>query len=111
MRTFRQAMAFLAICAAAGGAVAQQADAPAPERVCFSTTETRDNILTHKLADPFALLRAQAAEHRADAISVKLCQVGPTFIYEIDLLRRDGRLIHTRVDARSGQPAEAPAHR
>ncbi|MCC0005158.1 MAG: PepSY domain-containing protein [Methylobacteriaceae bacterium] len=55
------------------------------------------------LADPFALLRAQAAEQRAEAIAVKLCRQGDVYVYEIDLLRRDGRLIHSRVDARSGR--------
>ncbi len=89
--------------AATGGAMAEDIDRPVPERACFNAPETREKILAHGLADPFALLRAQAAEQRADPISVKLCRHGDVFIYEIDLLRRDGRLVHSRVDARSGR--------
>ncbi|MCC0002447.1 MAG: PepSY domain-containing protein [Methylobacteriaceae bacterium] len=90
---------------AAGGAAAQDDNRPVPERACFSAPETREKILANGLADPFALLRAQAAEQRAEAIAVKLCRQGDVYVYEIDLLRRDGRLIHSRVDARSGRPA------
>ena len=45
---------------------------------------------------------SHAAEQRAEPIAVKLCRHGDSYVYEIDLLRRDGRLIHSRVDARSG---------
>ena len=90
---------------AAGGAVAQDDNRPVPERACFSAPETREKILANGLADPFALLRSQAAEQRAEPIAVKLCRQGDAYVYEIDLLRRDGRLIHSRVDARSGRPA------
>lgn len=91
--------------AAASGAAAEDVSRPVPERACFNAPETREKILAHGLADPFALLRAQAAEQRADPIAVKLCRQGDAFVYEIDLLRRDGRLIHSRVDARSGRLA------
>ncbi len=89
--------------AAAGAAAAEDVNRPVPERACFNAPETREKILAHGLADPFALLRAQAAEQHADPIAVKLCRHGDVFVYEIDLLRRDGRLIHSRVDARSGR--------
>ncbi|MFV0279228.1 MAG: PepSY domain-containing protein [Rhodoblastus sp.] len=87
----------------AQGASAEDIDRPPPERACFNAPETREKILANGLADPFALLRAQAAEQRAEAIAVKLCRIGDAYVYEIDLLRRDGRLIHSRLDARSGR--------
>ena len=88
--------------AAAGGAAADDVNRPTPDRACFSPPETREKILANGLADPFALLRAQASEQRAEPIAVKLCRHGDVYVYEIDLLRRDGRLIHSRIDARSG---------
>lgn len=88
---------------AAGGAAAEDVSRPVPERACFNAPETREKILANSLADPFALLRAQASEQRAEPIAVKLCRIGDSYVYEIDLLRRDGRLIHSRLDARSGR--------
>ena len=87
---------------AASTVSAQDLSRPVPEKSCFNAPETREKILANGLADPFALLRAQAAEQRAEPIAVKLCRHGDSYVYEIDLLRRDGRLIHSRVDARSG---------
>lgn len=104
MRILGIPLLFLAM-SAAGGAVAEDVNRPVPDRACFSAPETREKILANGLADPFALLRAQAAEQRAEPIAVKLCRQGDIYIYEIDLLRRDGRLIHSRVDAHSGRPA------
>jgi len=89
--------------AAAGGATADDVSRTVPDRACFKAPETREKILANGLADPFALLRAQASEQRAEPIAVKLCRVGDVYVYEIDLLRRDGRLIHSRIDARSGR--------
>jgi hypothetical protein len=93
---------FFAVAAVLLGGGAAFAD-PAP-RVCYSAAETRQRILDDKLAEPFALMRAQASEHRADAIGVKLCRNAAALVYEIDLLRRDGRLIHSRLDAATGKP-------
>ena len=88
---------------AAGGVAADDVNRPVPERACFNAPETHEKIQANGLADPFALLRAQAAAQGAEPIAVKLCRHGDLFVYEIDLLRRDGRLIHSRVDARSGR--------
>ncbi len=97
--------------AVAGKAVADDVSRPVPERACFNAPETREKILANGLADPFAILRAQAAEQRAEPIAVKLCRHGDAFVYEVDLLRRDGRLIHSRIDARSGRlTAEQKRH-
>ncbi len=73
-------------------------------RTCYSAAETREKIAADKLAEPFPLMRAQAGEHHAEAIAVRLCSVASALVYEIDLLRRDGRLIHTSLDAVTGKP-------
>ncbi len=102
MRFLRLPLLALAI-AAAGGVAAEEVNRPVPERACFNAPETHEKIIANGLADPFALLRARAAEEKAEPIAVKLCRHGDMLVYEIDLLRRDGRLIHSRVDARSGR--------
>ena len=109
MRPARKLLPLLTLVAfaasAAAPAIAQMA-IPAP-RTCFSAAETREKIVADKLAEPFPLMRGQAAEHRAEAIGVRLCSGGDGLVYEIDLLRKDGRLIHTILDAATGKPAAA----
>ena len=112
MRPAPTILAFIGLLVGGGAAVAEDAAARAPAeraRTCYSAAETREKIAAAKLAEPFPLMRSQAAEHRAEAIGVKLCSVPPGLapsglVYEIDLLRRDGRLIHSRLDAASGKP-------
>jgi uncharacterized membrane protein YkoI len=77
---------------------------PAQEHVCFSTAETREKILSHELPEPFHALRGAAARLRAEAIGVKLCRWQEELIYEMSLLRHDGRVIHVLMNAKTGQP-------
>ena len=106
MRPAALLLILLTIGPPAGPALAADGEAAAvqPARTCYSASETREKIASAKLAEPFPLMRAQAAEHRAEAIGVKLCRVPAGLVYEIDLLRRDGRLIHTKLDAATGKP-------
>ncbi len=73
------------------------------ERTCFSAAESRNRIVGGGLADPFGIMRAKSRELRAEAISVRLCQIGPALVYEIDFLRPDGRLLHAYFEASSGK--------
>jgi uncharacterized membrane protein YkoI len=77
---------------------------PDQERVCFSTAETRDKILTHGLFEPFHAMRSAAGRLQAEALGVKLCRRSEEFVYELSLLRHDGRVIHVFIDAKTGQP-------
>ncbi|MGP0061631.1 MAG: PepSY domain-containing protein [Beijerinckiaceae bacterium] len=95
------ALIFLSCCFAYGAAV--QAAEPAAERVCFSAAQTREKIGANKLAEPFRLMKIAAGHFQAEAIGVKLCRSGEEFIYEINLLRRDGHVIHVFVNAANGQ--------
>ena len=105
MRPATKLLPLLAFATLAAPASAQFA-IPAP-RTCFSAAETRQKIAEDKLAEPFPLMRDQAGEHRAEAIGVKLCTGGEGLVYEIDLLRKDGRLIHVILDAATGKPVAA----
>jgi hypothetical protein len=101
--TFIHLLAFVALAPVAASA---QMAIPQP-RTCYSAAETRQKIAEDKLAEPFPLMRNEAAEHRAEAIGVRLCSAGEGLVYEIDLLRKDGRLIHTILDATTGKPVAA----
>ncbi|MDE2363145.1 MAG: PepSY domain-containing protein [Hyphomicrobiales bacterium] len=96
-------VSFLFLLALAGPAPAQPAS-----RACFSAAEAREKIAAEKLAEPFTLMRGQAADHHAEAIGVRLCDGAAGPVYEIELLKKDGRLIHTIVDAATGKPVNAP---
>jgi uncharacterized membrane protein YkoI len=74
-----------------------------PDRVCFSTAETREKIVAHGLFEPFRVMRSAASRSQAEAIGVKLCRWGEELVYEMSLLRRDGRVIHVFVNAKTGQ--------
>ena len=77
---------------------------PGPDRVCFSTAETRDKILAHGLIEPFRVMRSAASRSQAEPIGVKLCRWSEELVYEMSLLRHDGRVIHVFIDAKTGQP-------
>jgi hypothetical protein len=82
---------------------AQEGGPPGLE--CFSVAQTRQKIAQHRLAEPFPLMRAESSANQADALSTRLCRIGELFLYEINLLRRDGRVIRVFVDAASGKPS------
>ncbi len=75
---------------------------PPHGRVCFSQAETRDKIVAHRLADPLRALRLGRSE--GEALSAKLCRWKPDeFVYEIHVLRRDGRVLRVYMNAQSGE--------
>lgn len=76
---------------------------PEQERVCFSAAETRDKILAHGLFEPFRAMRSAAGRLQAEAIGIKLCRWSEELVYEMSLLRHDGRVIHVFIDAKTGQ--------
>ena len=49
-------------------------------------------------------MQAENSVDRAEALSTRLCRKGELLLYEIDLLRRDGRVLKVFVDAVSGKP-------
>ena len=108
MRPTKALFLAIAMCAAcAGPSFAQQAAPTQPAsipRQCFSTPETRERIIADRLAEPFALMRSAADSNRADAIGAKLCSSDGELVYEINLLRHDGRLIQRVFNAATGKP-------
>jgi hypothetical protein len=71
-------------------------------RVCFSPAETRDKIVAHRLTEPFRALRTGRLQ--GEALRARLCRWKPDqFVYEIAVLRRDGRIVHVYMNALNGQ--------
>jgi uncharacterized membrane protein YkoI len=74
-----------------------------PKRVCLSAAETREEIKTRHLREPFAVLKRAAQHYKSEALSAKLCRIDDEFVYEIALLHKDGKFFHVRVNATSGK--------
>lgn len=79
---------------------------PPHERTCFNAAETREKITTHRLTEPFLALRAGRLQ--GEALRAKLCRWKPDeFVYEVAVLRRDGRIVHVFMNALNGQSVDA----
>ncbi|MBU3887434.1 PepSY domain-containing protein [Methylosinus sporium] len=83
-------------------ALAPAADRPAWQ--CLTVAETRQLIADRRLGDPFALMQAQSNSAHAEPINARLCREQEDLVYEISLLRRDGRVMRIYLDAATGQP-------
>lgn len=71
-------------------------------RVCFNAAETREKISAHHLAEPFRALRASRLQ--GEALKVRLCRwKQDDYVYEVAVLRRDGRVVHLYMNASNGQ--------
>lgn len=99
------ALAFLALAALAAAPQARaDGDARlAAKRVCLSPAETREEIKTRRLREPFAVLKHAAQRFKAEALSAKLCRIEDELVYEIALLHRDGRYFRVHVNAVTGK--------
>jgi uncharacterized membrane protein YkoI len=101
-------------CAFMGCASANAAEAEVPHagaaRSCLNAAETREEVKSRRLIEPFAALKFAAAQRKAEALSAKLCHTGDEFIYEITLLHRDGRLVHVEMEAATGKVVVRPPH-
>jgi hypothetical protein len=76
---------------------------PPGPRTCYSAAAARERVAEMKLHEPFALMRKASAFAHAEALAAKLCLWNDLDVYEITLLRPDGRVIHVFMDAASGQ--------
>jgi hypothetical protein len=84
-------------------------DAPPPDgrppgpRTCYTAAAARERVAEMKLHEPFALMREASAFAHAEALAGKLCRWNDLDVYEITLLRPDGRVIHVFMNAANGQ--------
>lgn len=82
----------------------QAGAADRPSLECFQTAETRQLIVERRLADPFAMMTTASAAARGEPIGARLCRANDELVYEISLLRHDGRVVRVYVDAATGKP-------
>ncbi|MBL8590638.1 MAG: PepSY domain-containing protein [Methylobacteriaceae bacterium] len=82
---------------------------PPPRRQCLSATETLDVIAANRLAGPSETLGKAAGAARAEPLGARLCRWNEDFVYEITLLRADGRVLRVFVDAASGKVVGSPS--
>lgn len=75
---------------------------PPGPHACYSAAETRERVVSQNLREPFALMRKAATMTHAEALTGKLCRWKDIDIYEISLLRPDGRVIHIYMNAMTG---------
>ena len=84
---------------------AAPAGAAESERVCLDAAQTLAAVRDHGLTDPGTAQRTAAAEVRAEALRARLCRWNEDYVYEITLLRRDGKVMHVNVRAADGKVA------
>jgi hypothetical protein len=70
---------------------------------CYSPKETRERIARLKLANPLMLLRAAARRNKGQPLRSTLCRRGSVLVYRFLLLRPDGKVVRTYVNARTGK--------
>ncbi len=80
---------------------------PHPAATCFSIPQARIEIARNHLAGSFKVMAEIAKQYRSEALAGKLCRKGELFIYEVTLLRHDGRVIHVFANARDGHVTKA----
>jgi uncharacterized membrane protein YkoI len=95
--------------ASANAAEAEDQHAGAVKRICLTAAETREEVKSRHLLEPFAALKLAGAQRKAEALSARLCHTGDEFTYEITLLHRDGRLVHVEMEAATGKVVARPA--
>ena len=71
---------------------------------CYTVAQTREKIAQHGLADPVPLLRKAGAENQGEPLAARLCRKGEVFIYDITVMRRDGRIERVPLNAADGKP-------
>ena len=102
-------LVFVFALASCGAFCADALAQPAQQNQCFSTAETRDKIAAHGLTEPLRSIEKAAAHFQAEALAAKLCRRDDGFVYEISLLRRDGKIVRSLYDAKTGQIIETKA--
>jgi hypothetical protein len=80
------------------------------ERVhgCMPPSRAREVLIAERFVAPFRALGVAAAGQPGDPVGLQLCLYGDVFVYDVTVLRRDGRVSHTLVDAHTGAVLGGP---
>jgi uncharacterized membrane protein YkoI len=96
-------LAAIGLALATMGAPSAHSDQAAPKRSCLSPSETRETVAARKLSTPFTALRTAAGHAHGETLGMRLCRVSDDLVYEVTVLRRDGRVVKVVVDALTGK--------
>ena len=77
-------------------------------RKCFNPAETRQRVTQLKLREPFEMMRRAATVASAQALAGRLCRWADLDVYDISLLRPNGRVVHVFLDAQTGRVVGGP---
>lgn len=75
---------------------------------CMSPAEARDVLIAQKFVAPFRAAGEAIRTGGGEIVGLQLCLLGDVFVYDVTLLRRDGRVLHTLVDAHAGTVMAGP---
>ncbi len=78
-----------------------------PSMECYTVAQSREKIAEHGLADPVPLLRKAGADNLGEPLAARLCRHGEIFIYDVTVMRRDGRIERVPINAADGKPRPA----
>ena len=85
-------------------------DAPVEKPVvCFSAREMSDRVARLRLANPLIAMQSNARRNRAEPLRTRLCRSGNRLVYEVSLIRQDGKVMQIYLNAQSGRTI-APPH-
>ena len=88
----------------AAAVAAGNPDAPVERPiVCYSAREMSDRVARLRLYNPLLAMQAQARRQRAEPLRTRLCRSGNRLVYELSLIRRDGKVLPLYVNAQNGR--------
>ena len=76
--------------------------------VCFSAREMNDRVSRLRLHNPLLAMQSNARRLRAEPLRTRLCRTGNRLVYELSLIRRDGKVMQVYLNAQSGRPIAPP---
>ncbi|MBM3609513.1 MAG: hypothetical protein FJX29_13890 [Alphaproteobacteria bacterium] len=80
------------------------AAADEPQLHCYSARETSERVARLRLHNPLMAMRTTARRIKADPLRTRLCRSGPRLVYELSLIRRDGKVQKVYLNAQNGSP-------
>jgi hypothetical protein len=75
---------------------------------CMPPSQAREVMIAQQFVAPFRAVGEATRTQGGETVGLQLCLAGDVFVYDVTLLRRDGRVSHTLVDAHSGTVLAAP---
>ncbi len=78
------------------------AEAPHLDRACLNPGDAREAVTNNRFTDPASALRSAAAIAHAEPLRSRLCRWNEDYVYEITLLRRDGKVLRVFIKAEDG---------